>query len=253
MELVAIETPRSRMPRSPTTILRRLADVRLQHGTPGAAALVIDRLARRIARFEVLHLVWLDIDQLAGYVWIDPEFTFKFLAQEEVAGFARDPAVLHPQFIPRAALGRDLCFAAVQGDRLAAYTWFAPGGIEAGPCCFTDLSYPDDVAYAYASFTAPQFRGQRLHSQALWQALRALRASHGTRRAFATIDWTNWKSLRSFRRQGFQTVGRICTCGWGSRTVQTHPREAIRRGVRFGKDARPRARDFKQSQDMAAV
>jgi RimJ/RimL family protein N-acetyltransferase len=230
---------------------QRLADVRQKNGPRAAAALIIDRIAQRLMTFEVVHVVWLELDRMRPELNPDPEFTFRFLTPEEVLTYSDDPAnQLDPLFADRAADGHDLCFAALSGERLAAYGWYALESIEEGPCCNVDISYPADVAYMYNGFTSPDFRGKRLHGLAMGLALRALADQYGVTRLVSTVNWTNWASLKSCFRLGYEDVGRMVTIGLRRCLWRRFPREAQLRGVRFGKQAVSRPAKRQQSAEL---
>jgi hypothetical protein len=223
-----------------TQACQRLANVGRQDGLSSAASLVIDRLGKRLMNFDVMQVVWLYIDRLPRDPCPDSEFTFRFLTPEEVLSYSDNPALLNPSFAIPATRRGDRCFAALWGNRLAAYSWYAIGSIEEGPCCSADISFPADVAYVYASFTAPDFRGKRLHGLAMGLALRALSEHHGVTQLFAMVNWTNWDSLRSFFRLGYEGVGWMITIGGSRCRWRRYPREPMHRGVHFGRQARLR-------------
>ena len=64
----------------------------------------------------------------------------------------------------------------------------------------------------YNAFTHPGFRGRHLHAAAVKQVLPKL-AERGITRVIASIEWTNFASLRSFQRMGCQRLGRLWALG----------------------------------------
>jgi RimJ/RimL family protein N-acetyltransferase len=218
-------------------IYRQFSKAKADHGRRAAWEWIADRLGVRLINLGVSELVWLSLDkiQLAG----DPPagFEFRFLTPSDIAGFLSPTNELDERHVTRAERGHDLCFAALSGDRLAGFGWYALGSIEGEHCDGVNLSFPDDVSYMYKGFTHPDFRGQRLHGYAMRLALEALAAERGIEHLVSTVSWTNWPSLKSCDRLGYERLGRIVTYGWDPLSIELYPRAAKARGVRFGRDA----------------
>jgi ribosomal protein S18 acetylase RimI-like enzyme len=223
--------------------LEQLAEARRHYGLGAMMRLLASRAAKKLLRLEISEMVWLDAGNLPPPSEADSEFDFRFLTIDEVAELANDPTFeLSPEFISRAAIGDDLCFAAVHHDgRMAHYGWYALGSVEGCHHMGVPLSFPDDVGYMYNAFTHPDFRGRRLHSAAMTLALREL-AARGITKLLSTIEWTNFASLRSFQRLGFENLGRQWTLGRSDCRWSVSPKGALSRGVCFGSDAKVRQR-----------
>lgn len=165
--------------------------------------------------------------------------TFRFLTAGEVRHWAADPANdLDADMAARLDSGRDFCFAALAGERLAGYAWFALGQIEPEHSAGAGISYPDDVAYLYKGYVHAGFRGRRLYAAIFSEALGAL-ASRGVRRLLCLVEWINRPALRSCLGSGWVDLGSLVTFGYGRRRLAIAPRAAEERGVKFG--CRPRA------------
>ncbi len=67
-------------------------------------------------------------------------------------------------------------------------------------------------------------------------ALKSL-ADRGITKLLSTVEWTNYASLRSFERLGFERLGRRWTLGGGNCRWGTNSKAARLRGVRFGREA----------------
>lgn len=214
--------------------LQELKKTWQRFGTKAAIRQVADRLGRAAIGLQVVEVVWLEPEGIKVPLDVDPQFEFRFLKSDEVARFASDPANdLDAAMVDRAAAGRDLCFAALAGDHLAAYGWYALNEIEAEHNFGVAMSYPANVAYMYKGFTHPEFRGARLHGLGMGLALKNL-AQFGVNRLVSTVAWTNNASMQSCNRLGYQRLGRIVTVGGTAfRVVQT-PRAALALGVQFG-------------------
>jgi hypothetical protein len=223
-------------------MLQKLNEIRGQFGVTAAMQFVADRLAKRLAGLQVSRILWLRADALPAARPLPEGFVFRFLEPAEVERYALDSAnELDGWLVERAWRGHDLCFAALAGDRLASYGWYALGSIEPAQFFQVGMSYPDDVAYMYAGFTHPDFRGQRLHAIGMELALRAL-AEHGVYHLVSYVDWINWPSLRSCQRLGYEDLGAMLTGRVGPWGFGQFPPQATRRGVRFGRMADHRRR-----------
>jgi hypothetical protein len=206
-------------------------------GFSAVARSVIDRLGSSISGRQVIELVWLESSGLKLKLDVDPKFEFRFLNAREVSEFAKDPANdLDAEMIQRAEGGRDLCFAAISGGRLAAYGWYAVEGIESEHNFGVAMSYPSTVAYMYKGFTHPDFRGARLHGLGMGLALQNL-ADFGVSALVSTVGWTNEASMKSCDRLGYERLGRIVTTGGENFRVTRTPQSASDRGIRLGKNA----------------
>ncbi len=179
---------------------------------------------------------------------IDLEFDFRFLAPEEVAAHALDPANdLHFSFADRMACGQDLCFAALLDERLACYIWLALGSLEAelhrGRTTRSGVavSFPRSAAFVYKAFTRPEFRGRHLYPACLAHGLEGLRP-RGVSQLLTTAEWTNKSALAACRRLGFHDVGTILRVACGPVSFTVTPPRAARTRHPFGTSrARPSA------------
>jgi hypothetical protein len=207
-------------------VVRRLVEHGRRYGVVAVVDLLLDHLVYRVIGIDVQQVVWLDAAHLR-LTRLDPRFTFRFLSADEVRTFAADPSnEFTATAAERAAAGRALCFAALDGQRLAAYCWYALASPDAKHV------YPADVACMADGFTHPDYRGQRLHGTAKVVALQQL-ADRGVRKLLSLAHWTNRASLRSSARIGCIGLGRLLVISLGSRTVMITPRRARNLGVRF--------------------
>ena len=133
--------------------------------------------------------------------------------------------------------GRNFCFAALVGGRLAAYCWCALESIEPEHTAGAGvaLSYPKHLAYLYHGFTHPSFRGKRLRKGILQLAFQHL-ADHGVRELFALVNFTNFSAIRGSRRLGYVPLGHMVVSRLGRSRVLFFPRRAKQLGIRFGKE-----------------
>lgn len=216
---------------------QRFVQIRQQYGVRIAMHQIIARLLRSVFRLQVIEVISLDETDLKDTPMYAPEIRFRFLTAAEVANFSCDPAnELGPEFAGRIVSGNDCCMAALDGDRLAAYGWYARGSVEAEHNFGTAMSYPEHMVYMYKGFTHPDYRGLRLHGIGMSLALQKLSGS-GVCSLISTVEWTNTASLRSCDKLGYRRLGRLWSViGKGNRLCIT-PKAARQLGVRFGSTA----------------
>ena len=214
---------------------QRLCEIRRRHGVAAMVCHAIYRLAQRVFGLNACRLLWLDLGHVGSASPDGGEFAFRFLDENEVRQFAADPENhLDASLADQLAAGRDLCFAALAGGRLAAYGWYALGSVDPRHCGGLTLGLPPDVAYFYNGFTRPEFRGRRVYDRLMGEGLRAI-ADRGICKLLAIVDWTNWAALKSSRRAGCTDLGRLVGLGFGRCRLDFFPRSAKRQGIGFRK------------------
>jgi ribosomal protein S18 acetylase RimI-like enzyme len=221
-----------------STVLQNIAQTQQFFGWKAVFQRVASRSAQKLLRLEMNEMLWLEGAALPSAIEANSDFEFRFLTVDELAHFANDLANdLDAAFAARVSSGHDLCFAAIaQQGQLASYSWYALGSIEAEHHLGVAMSLPADVAYMYKAFTHPDFRGRRLYGTIVAMALRSL-ARRGVTKLITSIEWTNFASLRSCQRLGFQNLGRLSVIGPQQYRISFTPRAARSRGVRFGRSA----------------
>lgn len=216
--------------------IARLREVRRKYGVWAVAQLLVDRALNRFGNVIISNLICVDAASAGDPPGPDPRFEFRFLSPNELATFAHDPAhELDSEFVVRASLGHDVCFAALDGSRLASYGWFALGCIEREHCEVA-MSYPAHVAYSYKGFTHPEYRGRGLYAAVKRRALDAL-AARGVTTMVSSINWTTWASLRSNDRIGYRKLGRMVLIEIRGRQWAKWPRGHNGLDIRFGPQA----------------
>lgn len=213
--------------------LRRIRRTRRHSGTRGAAKMMLNELLVRGARVDVMQVIALDPDDM-DVPPVDSSIETRFLKPSEIRRFAANPSNnLPPEFAERAERGLDLCYAALHGDRLANYGWYALGCVEPEHAAGAALGLPPNVAYMYKLFTHPDFRGRRLNGACMGRATLELR-KRGIDRIASLVYWSNEPSLRSCQRLGFRRVGLLVIGKSGPLRV---PAGARRLGMTFGREA----------------
>ena len=218
-------------------ICSELSQTRHKFGWFSAFRAFVDRLGKKLCGLYVTELVWLDASRLDELDDKDPRFEFRFLTADQIRYFAKDPVFdLCDENAERIEAGRDFCFAALGGDRLAAYGWYALECIEPEVNDNVAMSYSEQTAYMYMGFTHPVYRGLRLHGLGMGLALKGL-ADYGVTSLVSMVGWTNQPSLRSCDRLGYERLGKLVAVGWHGRYLLRTPSKARRKGVQFGRHA----------------
>jgi hypothetical protein len=219
------------------SLIHRITAFRERYGAKSVLCKSLDVALHKVFRTSVYTVVWLDLQALAEMAPPDPQFTFRFLTVDEVATYAKDPTYfLDPALADRVQRGRDLCFAALAGDRLAAFGCYTLQSVDPKDAGGVAMSFPPDVAYMSFGFTHPDFRGARLHGLVMGLALREL-AKRGVTKLVSIVAWTNWASLKSCYRLGYANLGNMVAMGGRCRAIGLYPTAAQQLGVRFGRKA----------------
>lgn len=221
----------------PHSVLQRLATFRQRYGAAGAFYKSVDAVLKKTLRASVHTVVWLDVESLGEMDPPGSQFTFRFLSPDEIDSYAKDASYyLDPSLAAGVRAGRELCFAALAGDRLAAFGCYSLESVEPEHAAGAAMSFPADVAYMSYGFTHPDFRGARLHGLVMGLALKQL-AERGVTKLVSIVGWTNWASLKSCYRLGYVNAGTMLTVGRPKRAFGVYPKAAKRLGVRFGRRA----------------
>lgn len=128
----------------------------------------------------------------------------------EMRPYVRDPENrLTDRFIDEAAARGDRCYVLFDGDTIANYGWYSSRPmrlteVRAAPLLHFDPSY----AYMYHTFTRPEHRGRRLNAVGIAAALEECSRA-GLSGLLAYVVSSNFASLKSCERLGFQTFGHL--------------------------------------------
>lgn len=204
-----------------------------------AAHLAFYRLCQRLMVLDVEHLMLLDTlsrdysaPGLRGVVT-------RSLDPFEVDAFAANPDNdLDDTMLDRIALPNNYCFAAIDGDCLAGYAWFALESIPpehncgSHPLSGVGLSFPSHLAYMYKGFILPKYRGNGLYGFIISQAKKFL-AEQGVTQLICNVDWTNYSAIRSCRSVGYTSLGYVWRFGIPLKMFTVPPLSARRYGISF--------------------
>ncbi len=152
----------------------------------------------------------------------------RFLTAGEVQHFARQGDTdMNLSYVAEATARGDRCFAVLEGDRLASYSWYATA--PTGVTVELELNFPHPLIYMHHSFTCARYRGRRLHTIGIVQALAHFEAS-GPATLLAIVSTSNAASMSSCQRAGYRPLGRFWLVGGANRLGLYTSREARAHG-----------------------
>jgi hypothetical protein len=189
-------------------MLRKLDTLRLKLRRHGAAATAYEAAVKAlgaVARFKILRGVFVDRPDQA---FLECPYQPILLDEAALRRFAQDPAnELSQEFIDEATVRGDQCYAICDGERLAAYGWYAFGATPIGlPGVL--LHYRSGYVYMYKGFTHSDYRGKRLHAIGMTHALRHY-LSKGYKGIVSYVESINFDSLKSCFRMGYSVFGTV--------------------------------------------
>lgn len=177
------------------------------HGPGKASYEILLKAINKVFFLNVLSCIVIskvDRETLA----IDSHFDHGFLDHLKLADYSkqRDNYLPH-DFLSDAVQKGDECYAITENGNLAAYGWYSNKetltDIQGLKFCF-DPSY----IYMYKGFTKKSYRGKRLHAVGMGMALNEYTAK-GFNGIVSYVDSTNFDSLKSCYRLGYEKVGSI--------------------------------------------
>ena len=141
------------------------------------------------------------------YLEVSNNYTCRFLTNDEIVAFAKFPEYdLEEEAMWLAFKKGDECFAILDGDRLASYGWYSnqPTTSSEGLVLHFNQAY----TYMYQGYTHHDYRGQRLHAIGMTMALNEY-LRRGFKGIVSCVDATNFNSLKSVYRMGYQSFGKL--------------------------------------------
>ncbi len=213
--------------------LASIRKVSKRFGLLAGGKFLTSQVMKKICSVQGVEFVFLHKDSLPAEIELPPGFEARFLNAEELLPFTEDPTNdLGPEMIERLNGGKDFCFAALHENRLAAYGWYALKDIEAEHNFGISMQFPDNYAYMYKGFTHTDFRGKRLHGILMGKALQGL-GDHGIEALVSSVGWTNFASLLSCDKLGYERLGRAWTIRSG-KTILSVPSAVHKKNVVLG-------------------
>lgn len=198
-------------------MIRKLESVTRKVRRHGAAATLYEAAVRAlgtVADFRILRGVSVARPDPA---FLDCAYDATLLDEAGLRAFARDPEnELSAEFLDQALQRGDQCYGIVDRGRLAAYGWYAFGPTPIGLPGVV-LHYRSGYVYMYKGFTHRDYRGKRLHAIGMTRALAHYLAT-GYRGIVSYVESTNFDSLKSCFRMGYEAFGTVCLArlpgGW---------------------------------------
>ena len=192
------------------------------------------RVAQRLCRLQVGHILVQSLDALPKTRSQVGGFEYRWLTADEVRTYAADRANdLEAAMAPLLENEQNFCFAAMDRSVLASYCWYALDSIPREHSLGVGLSFPTDTVYFYKAYTHPGYRGRGLHPAAMREAA-SFFAERGISRLVAIVEYANWPSLRSHAKLGFRLAGRFLKVGRRPLVFERYPKLAGTCGISFG-------------------
>jgi hypothetical protein len=188
---------------------KKLRDISKRYGCDATARFAIIRALNKLVHFECLEILTIDVDDAErSFPGSGVGLSCRWVDLEQLRTLAAADASLQitEEFLDDALRKKDRCYGVFFENNLVNYGWFS-----SRPTAIRDqLMFCFDPAYIYRykGFTRPEFRGKRLNAIGMSRALSSI-AESGTRRIVAYVNSTNFASLRSCYRMGYERRGRV--------------------------------------------
>lgn len=214
-------------------LMKSLDDVRWTlrtYGTQAAAHDVAYRAINKVAALQILKGMTVRMEDVRDRSLFDaPGFEGRFATEEELARYAGEQE-FSADFLRRAFSRGDRCYAIFDGDALASHGWYSnlPTPIDEQLV----LHFGEAYTYMYKGFTAPAYRGKRLHAVGMCRALRAV-TEEGKSGLISWVLSNNFASLRSVARMGYVIFGTAYAIQVGRRIFTYETGECRKHGFRL--------------------
>jgi ribosomal protein S18 acetylase RimI-like enzyme len=189
---------------SPRYIIHEAKEI----GIPGAYRQFSHRILNKAVNYQVLKGMKITMHDLSpSSSEHSDQFEGRFLDYPTLLELSKDPDSKLPlSFVDEAVKRGDECYGLWNGKELAGYGWYSkrPTAIRDG----LFLHFDDGYIYMYKGYTKPNYRGQRVHSLGMAQALKAY-SNQGYKGFVSYVESHNVRSLRSVYRLGYADIGKI--------------------------------------------
>lgn len=191
------------------------------HGVGATLYHAAYRAANHVTEVAVWNALTITLDMVDKKFLTDPRRAAgRMLTAEEMRRHVADPdSLLTDRFIDEAAAKGDRCYALFDGDRVMSYGWYSNR-----PTRLTEvtsgavLHFDPRYAYMYHGYTHPDYRSRRLHAIGMAAALEEL-TNEGLSGLVSYVVSSNFSSLKSCYRMGYQCFGHIVMVKLGDRYV----------------------------------
>jgi hypothetical protein len=167
------------------------------------------RIVNRLLPFQVLKGMIATADAIDSTLLDSGTLRSHFVARDELLAAASVPEVadeMAPGFVDKAIARGDECFGIFDDSQLVSFGWYSnqPTPISDALVLHFDRAW----MYMYKGYTLRSHRGKRLHGIGMSQALAAY-TKRGARGLISYVRSTNFQSLRSTERMGYQIFGDV--------------------------------------------
>lgn len=200
-------------------IVTRASEVTRSFGRRAAFHDLQQRIVNRLVPFQVLKGMIATADGIDQTLLDAGGLQTRFVTRDELlaaASIAEVAEEMSVEFIDQASGRGDECFGIFDGRDLVSFGWYSnqPTQISDNLTLCFDRSW----MYMYKGYTLRSHRGKRLHGIGMSLALRAYNR-RGSLGLISYVRSTNFQSLRSTERMGYQVFGDVYIAEPGGRPV----------------------------------
>lgn len=197
--------------------LARIANRVKYEGPFRLGRLAIYRVLRKVFRLTIVSVYAGATNELAErrktLERSPTDFAFRWLTADEVRTLGPCADELLPLYLAdRIDADVSECFAALDGEKLAGFVWFAKRGFPPEWIYGPHVEIPNDHRYLFNAVTLEEYRGQKLFARTVAEAAAQLQSA-GIERLFLTVECDNTASHRAVSRAGFAALGAHVTIG----------------------------------------
>jgi hypothetical protein len=171
------------------------------------------RLLNKFVPCDITQVLLLEIEACQQPSNDVSAYDFRFLSAEEVRQLSVCSDSDMKSLLAEMVEHREAqCFAALDLEQLAAYSWFATGQVAAvhnsggGPFSGIGLNMPENMVYLFNAFVLPRYRGKSLNNWVFQKAGEEF-SRDGKKWIVTTTEWTNKAFQKSASRGGFVQRG----------------------------------------------
>lgn len=178
-----------------------------QQGWRQTSHLLMIKVIKLIGLFKLLRgMLLLKVNP--SYLECPSDYTCQFLNKAQLRHYAQDPEnQIEADFLNEALNKGDRCYAILDGDKLAAYSWYSHQQTRIDPADLL-IDFNPRYVYMYKGLTKPEYRGKRLYVIGMNRALQWYQ-QRGSLGMICYVESTNFESLKACMRLGCQIFGTI--------------------------------------------
>lgn len=190
-------------------MLKHTSEIASSFGRRAALHELQHRIVNRLVPFQLIKGMTATADGIDKGLLDAGDLQTRFATRQELLAAASNPEVAEEvsvEFVEEALARGDECYGIFDGPTLVSFGWYSNH-----PSQFSDtldLHFDRAWMYMYKGYTLRSHRGKRLHGIGMSRALYAY-AERGYRGLISYVRSTNFQSLRSTERMGYQIFGEI--------------------------------------------